>query len=189
MSWDHIFGSSRNHDDGLERPLTTAEKTESLRQMRVGQTVSRVTDRITKTDCAGLFLDPESNTPENRVALSKRFEQIWDDGLIRVISPADAGGSGKNVPAFTTDTFGIIYLVDQRIFFTGLYDGKPSGSTQTFSGLNKEQTQESILIHELIHWMGVAGPDTDGQGYKLPNGQRVAGSAGISAAVLENCFK
>ena len=49
--------------------------------------------------------------------------------------------------------------------------------------------QESMIIHEFMHYMGIVGPDREGQEYRLPNGQRVRGSSGISEAVKENCFK
>ena len=46
------------------------------------------------------------------------------------------------------------------------------------------------MIHEFLHYMGVAGPDRDPNSrHTLPNGQTVSGSTGVSQAVRDNCFR
>lgn len=48
--------------------------------------------------------------------------------------------------------------------------------------------QQLIIIHEFMHYMGIVGPDDNNQTYTLPNGDKVTGSAGISAEIKKDCF-
>jgi len=64
-----------------------------------------------------------------------------------------------------------------------------------FRGLDYSQIQEAIVIHELLHYLGIVGRDgkpKPGESlptWQLPNGQKVTGSAAVSKAVRDNCFK
>jgi hypothetical protein len=64
----------------------------------------------------------------------------------------------------------------------------PSRLVTGFQGLTMTEAREVILIHELLHLAGVAGADSKGQSITLPNGQTVIGSAGITAAVRQDCL-
>jgi RHS repeat-associated protein len=93
------------------------------------------TDRLFDPDCAGLFLAPDANTPEQRKILSGQLQYAVDQGDVRVLSqtslPAE---TPPNVPAFTTGTLGFIYVISERSFFTGQLSGKPLGGA--FQGLS-----------------------------------------------------
>jgi len=144
-------------------------------------------DRLFNSDCAGLFLAPDDNTVENRKKLAGQLDSLLDGGLIRQISQsALPSGTGSNVPAFTTGQSGLIYIVSGGAFFTGKIDGKPIGGFA--SGLPLEAFDQLVIIHEFLHWEGIAGADSKGQKYTLPNGNKVKGSQGISKEVLKKCF-
>ena len=141
-------------------------------------------DTVVDPDCARLFLAPDSNTPANRAALGNMLAGLADSGTIRLLSGSN---TPANIPAFTTDTLGLIYIVQGGSFFTGKYNGQPLGGA--FSGLSLSQDQQLIIIHEFMHYMGIVGPDNDNQTYTLPDGEVVKGSQGISNAVRKDCFK
>ena len=148
----------------------------------------RASDLIESPDCAGMFLSPSANTAEQRQMLSEQLQYVADSGDLRVISPnALPQGTSPNVPAFTTGTWGFIYVVSGSAFFTNT---TPTGQSLggAFQGLTLSQTQELIVVHEFLHWEGV-GPDNAGQTYILPNGDKVTGSQGISNEVRKKCFK
>ena len=148
----------------------------------------RASDLIESPDCAGMFLSPSANTAEQRQMLSEQLQYVADSGDLRMISPnALPQGTSPNVPAFTTGTWGFIYVVSGSAFFTNT---TPTGQSLggAFQGLTLSQTQELIVVHEFLHWEGV-GPDNAGQTYILPNGDKVTGSQGISNEVRKKCFK
>jgi len=155
--------------------------------------VARTSDRLHNPDCAGLFLDPESNTPEVRRALGRKFENLWNgdsnSSKIRTINPSNMPPETSGVVAFTTGTLGLIYVVSGGGFFTGIQNGKAISTIDPWVGMNLSQIQELVLIHEFMHYMGIVGPDRDPLEYTLPNGQRVKGSSGISKIVREKCFR
>jgi len=140
-------------------------------------------DIVVDPDCAKLFLAQGSNTAANRAALGNMLAGLVDSGSIRLLSGSNTPAS---VPAFTTDTLGIIYIVQGGSFFTGTYNGQPLGGA--FSGLSLSQDQQLIIIHEFMHYMGIVGPDNANQTYTLPDGEVVTGSQGISNAVRKDCF-
>jgi hypothetical protein len=57
-----------------------------------------------------------------------------------------------------------------------------------FSGMPLPQEQQLMVIHEFLHWTGVAGADNNGQRIRFPNGDVVNGSAGVSQEVRKKCF-
>ena len=151
----------------------------------------QASDRIVTPDCAGLFLAPDANTPENRKAISAKLQGVLGDGLIRAISEENAGSVDANVPGWTTDTFGLIYFVAGRSFTTGTYQGKHLGETSAWRGLSTPEIRQSMVIHEFMHWMGIIGPDSgnySNREYTLPNGTRVRGSIQVSEEVRKKCF-
>jgi RHS repeat-associated protein len=144
-------------------------------------------DRLFNPDCAGLFLAPAANTAANRAALSNQLDSLEDTGVIRQIdSTALPSGGNPNVPAFATGPNGLIYIVSGGAFFTGQVNGSPVGGFA--AGMTLADFQQLIIIHEFLHYEGVAGPDNSGQKYTLPNGDTVKGSAGISKEVKKKCF-
>jgi RHS repeat-associated protein len=145
------------------------------------------TDRRYDPDCAGLFLGPDANTPEQRKILSGQLQYAVDQSDVRVISQTSLpAGTPPNVPAFTKGTLGFIYVVSERSFFTGQLSEKPLCGA--FQGLSLNQTQQLMMIHVFLHWEGI-GDDNANQVYTLPNGDKVTGSEGISAEVRKKCFK
>jgi hypothetical protein len=143
-------------------------------------------DRLFNADCAGLFLTADQNTAANRAALSRQLDGLEDAGTIREIDPQYLpNGGSPNVPAFTTGTNGIVYVVSNSAFFTGQINGHPIGGFA--SGMTLADFQQLVIIHEFLHWQGV-GPDSSGQKYTLPNGDKVKGSTGISKEVKQKCF-
>jgi hypothetical protein len=147
----------------------------------------KASDRLFNPECAGLFLAPEANTLEQRRVLSQQLQYATDLGRIRPINAsALPAGTGPSVPGFTTGTLGLIYFVEGGAFFTNKLDGKPLGGA--LSGLTLSETQQLMVIHELLHWLGV-GPDNADQKHTFPNGATVVGSAGISAEVRKRCFQ
>jgi hypothetical protein len=142
-------------------------------------------DRLFSSNCAGLFLSPANNTFANRQALAQQLESLDANGTIRQISSA-ASNQPPTVPAFTTGPGGLIYIVSGGAFFTGTINGNSLGGP--FAGLPVAAFDQLILLHELLHWTGVAGPDNKNQTNTLANGDKVKGSQGISKEVLKDCF-
>jgi hypothetical protein len=156
-------------------------------QASVIDAVMRSSDRIVNKDCAGLFLAPEANTPEQRQLLSQQLEMLADDGSFRTVAAKDLpAGTPAGVAGFTTGTFGLIYFVEGGSFFTGQLNGQPLGGA--LQGLSSNQAQELMVIHEYLHYWGI-GPDNANQEITLANGHKVIGSEGVSREVRENCFK
>jgi RHS repeat-associated protein len=103
---------------------------------------------------------------------------------------------------------GNIYIATNHFFFTGLVYGQtgttdgghtavngfynvtspPPGFTNGFAGLTFGQMQELVLMHELLHLLGIAGADNANQQITLPDGETVTGSAGVTAAIRKDCF-
>jgi hypothetical protein len=153
-------------------------------ELVIKDSLARVTDRITKLDCAALFLaDGENNAP-NRVALSYYVDALGSNGQIKPMIntpalPIDVIGFTRSPfnPAFAEDETGI-FLISGRGFFTGtLPNGKSLNTLSEFRGLNDSHIQEAILIHELLHYLGVVGRDAgkDPPFWQLPNGMVVSG--------------
>ncbi len=146
----------------------------------------RSSDRISREKCAELFLPADENTPENRRRLAEALVQLADDNTVPVLPSSAATNIKPDVPAFTTGTNGLIYFIEDRSFFTGIFNSKPLGGA--FANLSLSGVQELMVIHEFMHYRGIVGPDDTNQTYTLPNGKTVRGSGGISAAIRENCF-
>ncbi len=160
----------------------------------VSNAVGNAGDRLNRPDCAGLFLDPDSNTPEARKALSDKLDSLfsWDnkDSTIRIqpgTNPDD-----PNVAAFTTDTLGLIYVYGGGAFFTNkLANGQSIGSTSTYGGMTSWDFQALVIIHEFVHYMGIVGPDggpAKDVTWTLPNGDKVTGSDQLSKEIRKKCF-
>jgi hypothetical protein len=113
--------------------------------------------------------------------------QTWDDGLIRDTDTPPLNSNG-DVPAWTTQGAGIIYILSTGSFFTG--KGQNGGILQgAFQGLSLTEIQGAMIIHEFLHFEGVIGDDNGGQQYTFPNGDTVQGSDGISKEVVKKCLK
>jgi RHS repeat-associated protein len=144
-------------------------------------------DRLFSPSCAGIFLAPGQGTPANIQGLAQTLEKLADQGIIRQIASSDLpANTPNNVPMMTTGTGGIIYAVTGGSFFTGTLDGKALGGV--FSGMPLAAAQQLMMLHEFMHYEGIAGPDTQNQRYTLPNGDTVTGSRGITDEVFQKCF-
>jgi hypothetical protein len=144
-------------------------------------------DRLFSPQCAGLFLTPAQDTAANVQSLAQTLEGLANDNMIRQIAPGSLpAGTPPNIPAFTTGSGGIIYVVAGGSFFTGTLQGQPLGGV--FSGLPLASQQQLIILHEFLHYEGIAGPDNNNQSYTLPNGDVVQGSQGITNEVFAKCF-
>ncbi|QOY91370.1 RHS repeat-associated core domain-containing protein [Paludibaculum fermentans] len=132
------------------------------------------------TDCAGLF-----------GAFSDSAAQFMDQVPIVLISSAAVPDAKPGTGGFTShDSGGAIFLFTNRYFFTNLLEnGTPATSAPVFNGLSMNEMQQTILIHELLHWIGVVGADADpNQQITLPSGETVSGSEGVTMAVKSHCF-
>ena len=88
-----------------------------------------------------------------------------------------------------TVTGSMIQIASNRYFVTGILANGASLTAATgFQGLTLLQADELILIHELLHFVGVVGADDAGQRIGFPNGDIVNGSAGVTAEVRKQCF-
>jgi hypothetical protein len=134
-------------------------------------------------------LNPDFNTSDARRAIGEKLERLMESDLVRIIDATSMPSGTGNVAGFSTDTFGLIYIVSQGAFFTGSHNGKPLSKLDAWKGMKLGSIRESMIIHEFMHHMGIVGPDNEGQEYVLPNGQQVRGPTGISQAIRENCFK
>jgi hypothetical protein len=47
-------------------------------------------------------------------------------------------------------------------------------------------TQQAVMIHEFLHWMGIVGDDI--KSATLPNGDTVTGEKQINQEVVSKCF-
>jgi RHS repeat-associated protein len=155
-----------------------------LKQVYLAPAVAGAVALLSQPSCDGLFgnavyLDPasllESAYENNQI----RFYNFGSD-----IDPsvgAQTGGTG--------DT-GIIQIAANRYFVTGVLSNGQSLSTTpgAFNGLSLLQSDELILIHELLHLAGVVGDDSGTQTITLPNGDTVTGSAGVSNEVRKDCI-
>jgi hypothetical protein len=124
------------------------------------------------------------NTQANREQLAQQLNNVQDRGLIRQISAPQ--GAAPGVAGQTTGPKGIIYFYSGRSFFTGKLNGQPLGGT--FAGLSIGLDQEVMIIHEFLHWTGTVGADNSNQRIKLPNGDTVTGSEGVSQEVRKKCL-
>jgi hypothetical protein len=163
-------------------------------QRAIEDAVARAGDRLRDEDCAALFLAPGFNDSNTRRALGERLEGLWNanpnQSRIRLIDSSQLDSGNESIPAFTTGTFGIIYVVANGGFFTGKQNGVVMSNQSPWQGLSMSAIQESVLIHEFMHFMGVVGPDRDPNSrHSLPNGHTVNGSMGISHAVRDSCFR
>ncbi len=77
------------------------------------------------------------------------------------------------------------FLETRGAFFTNNLNGTSFGAA--FSGLKGDQTQDVMLIHEFIHYLGMVGPDSAGEKYTSANGDTVTGSNGISQEIAKHC--
>jgi hypothetical protein len=162
----------------------TAEPIDADYQIMIDAAM-RASDRVFREKCGGLFAGGDANSLEQRRALSEGLQQAADEGDLRLISrDALPAATPPDIPAFTQG--GFIYTVSGGSFFTNLLNGKPLGGA--FQGLLQGQTQELMIIHEMLHWLGLVGADNKQQQITLPNGQTVTGSDGVSDAVRKACF-
>ncbi len=150
--------------------------------------VNRAEDDLINPQCASLW---GTNGPDPALAL----QQISNSGNIKIynfgydFTSADPGPS-PGVGAQTAG--GTIQVASNRYFFTGIEANGQSVSSDpnsVFFGLTQAQVQETILIHELLHATGIVGSDSAGQKITLGNGEVVTGSAGVTAAVRQNCLQ
>ena len=79
-------------------------------------------------------------------------------------------------------------------FFHGAQAKTTSGTLRASlggwaQGLSLSAFDQATVIHEFMHQLGIAGADTSGQTYTLPNGDTVTGSNGISQEVRDKCLK
>ena len=174
---------------GRPQPVTADEK------KTVEGAAFAAADRLHDKDCAKLFLGNSQVSAQDPSHPANELEKAWKENLIRVApdTPQGRGNTGASTPAFTVGggtNSSIIYLVSGRSFFSGQLNGMPVQSQASyFSGLSLGGVQELIMIHEFLHFKGIVGSDTNNQTYTLPNGQTVTGTAGISQAVRDACFK
>src|SRR5579884_1741359 len=80
-----------------------------------------------------------------------------------------------NTPAITTGQGGFIYIILGGSFFTGTVNGRALGGFA--SGMPLAAFQQLVILHEFLHWTGIAGPDNRDQKITFPNGQTARGSA------------
>jgi hypothetical protein len=106
------------------------------------------------------------------------------------MDPSQLDPGNESVTAFTTGTFGLIYIMANGGFFTGRQNGVAMSNQSPWQGMSMAAIQESVLIHEFMHYMGIVGPDRDENSrHALPNGRTVSGSTGVSQAVRDSCFR
>ena len=115
--------------------------------------------------------------------ISAKFEQIWNDGLIRVISPADLAVWVTMFQHSRRIHSGSSIWSNQRIFFTGLYDDKSSsGSTQNFQRIKQGASMNQILItNSFIGWE-LRAPTQRGKATGCQMGSVADGSAGSGSS-------
>jgi hypothetical protein len=151
----------------------------------LGDVTAEVSDIVADPDCAKLFLGTGFDTPSNRSALANNVAGLADNGTIRVSTTLPPNTTATTA-AWTTANYlesGLIYVDQGGSFFTGNFN-----NNSAFAGLTTNQGQELIIIHELLHYFGIVGPDTGNQSYTLPDGEVVTGSQGVSNAVRKDCF-
>ena len=135
-------------------------------------------------DCAGLF------GPKDVISSpGEALEEAYNNNQIRLLP------FGSNVPsgvgAQTTGVDGVIQIASNRYFVTGiLADGTPvnQATSPNFVGLSLAEVDQLIVIHELLHFMGIVGDDNADQQITLPNGAVVSGSTGVSNEVRKDCL-
>jgi len=160
----------------------------------IQQAVQSASSLLTSQNCAGLFLTPSQNTATNRNLLSNELAQ--DVGSFMLMSGALASSANipANVPAFTVG--GSTWIVEGGAFFTGQAQTS-SGAYAPLGGwaqgLGLTAFDQTTIIHEFMHQVGIVGQDTPGANgvtptYTLPNGDTVTGSAAISSEVVKNCL-
>jgi RHS repeat-associated protein len=145
----------------------------------VANAVGAAEQDLEDPDCASIFgpnIDPY-------LALAN----AWTNNDIR----AATFDSGVNAAVGAATISGVIYIATNRYFFTGIQANGASamGPGTVFDGMTMQQMQQAILIHELLHLTGVVGSDNANQTVTLGNGEVVTGSAGVTAAVRQHCFK
>ncbi len=142
---------------------------------------------VLDTGCNGLFgSDPEPGD-ELRDAVAAGVIQVapftWNP------SSTDAPGFKPGVGAQYNPPVDKIQIASNRFFFTGILENGTSVlNTVDFSGLTMLQMQETIIIHEFMHYEGLIGADNNNQQIVLPNGQTVVGSTGLTQAIKSDCF-
>lgn len=145
----------------------------------IAEEVARSAANVVDTGCNGLF-------PHNSVT-GEELRQAVNHNQIRVVPFGD--NIGPDVGAQTNPAVNAIYIASNRYFFTGiLANGSSVLNTVDFAGLTMEQMQETMIIHELLHLVGLVGDDDKKQQIQLPNGEVVTGSTGLTVAIKEHCF-
>jgi RHS repeat-associated protein len=176
-----------------------------LRQTLLAPAVAGAVERLVEPDCAAMFglfggLDAAS-----------LLQSAFDQGNVRFYE------FGSNIPVGVAAQTATPYIQIgiNRAFVTGLVPGPtgattygsrgnpsvgvpiqgfisitnpPPGVITGFQGMSMDEMRQAVLIHELLHLLGVVGPDNMRQRITLPNGQTVYGSSGVTAAVRQNCF-
>jgi RHS repeat-associated protein len=192
VRWSGPFNAEKEREISNEAASTwgkflDAEETKEM----ISSAISQASDRIFTERCSSLFLAFPGDRGQ-RQKLSNRLQAEGDRGTFRAIEISSLPPTtNPNVGGFTTGLFGVVYLVHDRYFFTGTdVGGKPIGevNAEMFGGLTLDQIRASIIIHEAIHLFGVAGSDSNGERYQLPDGTVLLGSAGIQAEVRRRCF-
>ena len=150
----------------------------------IGDAVVAAEDRLFNEECGSLFFTSDNNTLTSRKLLSDRMGRV--EFTFFSARLASASNIDPSVPIYTADDRTVVVL-QGRSFITGTLNGPSLGGA--FAGLSTPQIRELMVIHELMHVMGLIGPDSRGQVYTLANGQQVIGSGGISMAIREHCFK
>jgi hypothetical protein len=139
---------------------------------------------LSNPTCAGLFGSEDAQFAADALSSAYANNQIRFYNFDSDINPgigAQTAGTGSS---------GIIEIAANRYFVTGiLANGQSLSSTPgAFNGLSLLQSDELILIHELLHLTGVIGSDSSNQTINLPNGDTVTGSAGVSNEVRTDCI-
>ena len=182
-------------------PSSAAVRRQGVRDQLLSDAIAGSVDRLSNPECSSLFGGSLfANGP------ASVLQSALDNGQIRILPFGDNIAPG--VLAQTTGTNGMIQIASGRAFFTGTvllptttasstttggsisgYDTRSLSSCAGFGGLSSSESQQLILMHELLHFMGVVGPDNQGQSiYNLPNGETVTGSTGVTQAVRTHCF-
>jgi RHS repeat-associated protein len=145
----------------------------------VANSIAGLAASVIDKGCDGLFGSDAKAGDQLREAVT--------DGKI-FVAPFGTNINANVGAQYNSDT-GQIQIASNRYFFTGiLANGSSVLNTVDFSGLNMQQMQETIIIHEFMHLEGFVGADNKGQTITLPNGQTVVGSTGLTQAIKQDCF-
>jgi RHS repeat-associated protein len=178
-----IFGLQRNRD----YPMSPREKKEQKMRVQIETAVAGFVKRLQLEDCERLFGVTDFGDDDARHPSAILAKYQTEKGIRSISKSALPPGTPRETAGFVAGgAGGFIYFVDNRAFFTNTANGRPL--TGPMSGLSGASTHELMVIHELMHFMGVVGPDNAGQQIQLPNGRVVTGSAGVSQAIRDDCF-